>query len=470
MPRRHKPENESKSVESQSFLNLLSTHRTAILILLLAAFGVRLVLVLRFPHSAFDEIRYTAPAVSMLAGHGFSADVHEPYLPSEHTMPLYPVFIAGLYGIFGEHTSAIRVAQAVVDTITCLLIAFVSFQLAPANYRKAAAMSGLIIYAFLSWFTVFWTRYILTETLAIFLTVLAIAAGIWAMRGGGSRWLCVGAIGGLALLTRADSALLVLAFVLFLSLEVIRRRSIASVRNLIFFCLAIPLVLSPWMLRNYLALNKFQPLSNPYGKPHGEYVPTGYLLWIRTWTKDDTNYHAADLVFHPGNRDFDPRRLPPDAFDSDHEREEVLRLIDSYNQSGEMTPEMSNKFLALANARIQRAPLRFYLWLPLQRGLSMWMTGFSTSSALRMLARIILVLPILLGGVLGFVFWARSAIVPLLVLIILTRTVFFSFLTAESRYLVEAYPPMIAACAVTVAVIWRYRHVFGKRLKKDCSA
>ena len=457
MPRRFKSEDESKSVESQPFRKFLSTGRTAILILLLAAFGARLVLVLRFPHSAVDEIRYTAPAVSMLASHGFSADSHEPYLPSEHTMPLYPVFIAGLYGVFGEHTSAIRVAQAVADTITCLLIAFISFGLAPANYRKAAAMSGLIIYAFLSWFTVFWTRYILTETLAIFFTVLAIAAGIWALRGGAARWLCVGAICGLALLTRADSALLILAFVLFFSLEMIRRRSIASARNLAFFCLAIPLVLSPWILRNYVAFHKFQPLSNPYGKPRGEYVPTGYLLWIRTWTKDDTNYHAADLVFHPGNRDFDPRGLPPEAFDSNQEREEVLRLIDIYNQSGEMTPEISNQFLALANGRIQRAPLRFYLWLPLQRGVSMWMTGFSTSSTLRMLARIILVLPILLGGVLGFVLWARSAIVPLLVFIILTRTVFFSFLTAESRYMVEAYPPMIAACAVTVAVIWQYR-------------
>jgi hypothetical protein len=40
-----------------------------------------------------------------------------------------------------------------------------------------------------------------------------------------------------------------------------------------------------------------------------------------------------------------------------------------------MTPELSDKFRALANERIKRAPLRFYLWLPLKRAVSMWLTG-----------------------------------------------------------------------------------------------
>jgi 4-amino-4-deoxy-L-arabinose transferase-like glycosyltransferase len=438
-----------------SFRSFWQHHRGVVLILLLAAFGARLILVLRFPHEAVDEIRYTAPAANILAGRGFSPDVTSPYLPGEHTVPFYPLFIASLYLVFGQDNQPVRIAQALLDTVTCLLVAFIAFNVAPPKLRKISAFAGLIIYGFLSWFTVSWTRYILTETVAIFFTVAAIAAATWALRGEKWRWLIVGAICGLALLTRADSGLLVVSFILFLSVAVVRQRSFPKAYALIFFCIAIPVVLSPWVLRNYRAFGKFQPLSNPYGKARGEYVPTGYMLWIRTWTRDDTNYHASDLVFHPGSRDFDPRRLPHEFFDSEQERNEVFGIIDSYNASGEMTPEMSDKFLTIANARIQRAPLRFYLWLPLQRAVSMWLTGFSTSSPLRRMARIILVLPILVGGVVGFVFWARNAIVPLLLLIILTRTIFFSFLTAESRYMVEAHPAFIAACAVTVAVIWQ---------------
>jgi 4-amino-4-deoxy-L-arabinose transferase-like glycosyltransferase len=457
-------EKATEGTTQPSFRRFLSAYRTPILIILLLAFAWRLALVIGFPHPAVDEIRYTAPAVNMLAGRGFSSDISAPYLPSEHTVPLYPIFIAVVYAVFGENNLAVRIAQSAIDIVTCLLVAFVSFNLAPASLRKPAALLSLIIYAFLSWFTVFWTRYVLTETLAIFLTMLAVALSIWASRRGRWHWLIVGAICGLAILTRADSVLLVFAFVLFLVFQIVRLRSSASVGGLVFFCTGLPLILTPWIVRNYLAFEKFQPLANAYGKPRGEYVPTGYLLWIRTWMIDETNYHATDLVFHPGNRDFDPHQLPNDVFDSAEEREEVSGLIARYNQAGEMTPELSEEFRTLANERIKRAPLRFYLWLPLKRIVSMWLTGFVTSNRLHMFVRILLVLPILIGGVMGFAIWARhGTLVQLLALIILTRTILFAFIGTEARYIVEAYPPMIAACGITGAALWGYLNQARKK-------
>jgi 4-amino-4-deoxy-L-arabinose transferase-like glycosyltransferase len=453
----NKRKKEPGDIRHTSFREFLSAYRIPILIILLVAFGWRTVLVIRFPHGADDEIRYTAPAVNMLAGRGFSSDVREPYLPSEHAMPLYPLFIAAVYAVFGENNAAVRIAQSAIDILTCLLVAFVSFTLAPPALRRSAAILALTIYGFLSWFTVFWTRYILTETLAMFLTMLAIAISIWASRGRPWRWLGVGAICGLAILTRADSVLLVFAFVLFLMVQIARLRSSDAVVSLLLFCSAIPLVLAPWIVRNYLAFEKFQPLASEWGRPRGEFVPTGYVLWIRTWMTDETNYHAGDLIFHPGSRAFDPRQLPDHVFDSVEEREEVFQLIDKYNQEGVMTPELSEKFRSLANQRIKRAPLRFYLWLPLKRAASMWLTGFVTSSRFRMLLRIALVLPILIGGVLGFaIFKGHQPLVQLLALIILTRTVFFACFGAEARYIVEAYPAVISACGLTGAALWRY--------------
>jgi 4-amino-4-deoxy-L-arabinose transferase-like glycosyltransferase len=440
-----------------SFRTLLSAYRTPILLILLIAFAWRLALVIGFPHAAFDEIRYTAPAVNMLAGRGFSSDVSEPILPSDHTVPVYPLFIAAIYSVFGRHNLAVRVAQSVIDLLTCLLVAFVSFSLAPPSLKKSAAISALIIYGCLSWFTVFWTRYILTETLAIFLTMLAVTVSVMALRAKRWRWPAVGLICGVALLTRADSVLLVLAFGLFLSFQIVRLRSAKSFMSLLLFCSTIPVVLAPWIVRNYIAFGKFQPLASEYGRPRGEYVPTGYLWWIRTWMTDESNYHAGDLLFFPGSRAFDPSQLPSDLFDSAGEREEVRRLIATYNQSGEMTPELSDRFRALANERIRRAPLRFYLWLPLKRVASMWLTGFVTTNRFHMFLRILMVLPILAGGVLGFSIWARNpALVTLLALIILSRTIFFAFYGAEARYIVEAYPPMIAACGVAGAALIHY--------------
>jgi hypothetical protein len=244
----------------------------------------------------------------------------------------------------------------------------------------------------------------------------------------------------------------------------VRKGSVKNAINLVLFCLALLIILSPWIARNYLSLGKFQPLSNPYGKPHDEYTPTGYLLWIRTWMNSDIEYHQADLIFHPGNRDFDPRKLPEDSFDSIEERDTVLRLIDAYNQTGVMTADLNDQFLAIAKARITRHPVRFYFWLPLQRAACMWLTGYSTSGTFRLTARIMLVLPILIGGLLAFVFWARRAwLTPLLLLIILTRTVFFAYLSAEARYMAEAYPVMIAACGVACAALWCSANRLGSR-------
>lgn len=449
----HTPENANYS----SFIAFLSAYRTPILIILLIAFALRLALVIGFPLPAGDESRYTVPAINMLAGHGFSPDVRPPILPGEHTMPLYPLFIAGVYAVFGEHNVAVRIAQSVIDLITCLLMAFVSLNLAAPSSRRSAAMSSLIIYGCLSWFTLFWTRYILTETLAIFLTMLAVTMSITALRNGPWRWLFVGAICGLAVLTRADSVLLVLAFCLFLTVQIARRRSSASVAGFLLFCSAIPLVLAPWIVRNYLVLEKFQPLASEFGRARGGDVPTGYIRWIRTWMADQSYAKALEPVFHPGSRSFDPHNLPDSTFDSPEERERVYSLIARYDEDGNFSAQLSDEFRVLANERIRRAPMRFFLWLPLRRVASMWLTGFATSRPFHRLLRILSVLPILIGGVLGFAICARNrAVVELLILIILTRTIFFGFYGSEERYIVEAYPLMIAACGVTCAALWRY--------------
>ena len=73
-----------------------------------------------------------------------------------------------------------------------------------------------------------------------------------------------------------------------------------------------------------------------------------------------------------------------------------------------------------------------------------------------MLLRIVFVLPILIGGVLGFALWIRNKkLAELVVLIVLTRTIFFAYRHPEVRYIVEGYPFMIAACGVTSAALWR---------------
>jgi hypothetical protein len=94
----------------------------------------------------------------------------------------------------------------------------------------------------------------------------------------------------------------------------------------------------------------------------------------------------------------------------------------------------------------------------MKRVASVWLTGFGTNHRPHRLLRILFVLPILIGGILGLAFFSRNQpVAQLLLIVILTRTMFLAYhYNPEARYIVEAYPAMIAACGVSGAALWLY--------------
>ena len=459
---------------NSSFGNFLRTQRLRVLLLLALAFTVRASVLIVRPEVAAD-IRYRTTATNILEGNGYSMDTRPPYRPSEAAVPVYPLFIAAVYTVFGRHEFVVKVLQVFVDLLTCLLVAFISFSLAPAVLKSGAAIFSLIIYGVFSWPTIVWIPAILTETLALFFTVLTVACCAVALRKGLRYWVAAGLACGLAILTRPDSVLLLSAVVLFLMIRLACRRSRARALSVFGLCLGLALALAPWAVRNYVSLKKFQPLASEYGSAQEGYFPTGYLWWLRTWITDETYF---DYVFNPAwfpdTTFFDPDELPRRAYDSEEEHRLIVNLIARYNEARHISPDLDEEFRDLANARIRRSPLRFFLLLPLHRAASMWLTGFSTSrpTPYVLILRILSVLPIHVGGALGLALWCRRrALAALLLLIVLTRTIFMVYHYApETRYMVEVYPPMIAACGVTAAAVWLYVRKFRSRIYRDMPA
>lgn len=460
--------------QEESFRRLLRATLPAVLALLLAALALRLVFIFVLPHPASwaGDPRYYVTASNILAGHGYSLDREPPYRPSVANAPAYPLFIAAVYAFSGPRTDAVRVAQAVLDLLTCLLVSYVAFRLAPAALRRRAALAALAVYGLFSWFTFVWAACMLSETLVLFFYALTLALCARVLdeegRDEGLRdknrraaWAPAGVACGLAVLTRPDSVLLAAAVLLFLFWRVARRRSRASLASAAAFVFALALTLAPWTLRNYLVFGVFEPLASEYGCPHGCYFPTGYLHWVRTWLKDETHFdYAFGPSFRPTEVSFDPAGLPPESYDSEQERQRLLGLIERYDRVGHITPDIDEDFRALAVERVRRAPFRFFVGLPLYRLASMWLTGFSTSrpTPYMMLMRVLSVLPIHLGAALAFALWRRGRpLMWLLLLVALVRSAFFGFHYApETRYIVEVYPAAIAACAVTAAAAWHY--------------
>src|ERR1044071_1841745 len=269
-------------------------------IILLVAFGFRLFVALRLANDEPDDGRvYSQIARNVLEQHVYSHDSQAPFNPSIIRLPGYPLFLAGIYAVFGHgNNTAVRIIQAVLDTATCALIAWVVFEWAVDEERKHRAALIALGLAAVCPFTTIYVATILTEVATNFLAVAMVLTVTFAFKATVRKraliwWVVTGLIAGLAVLFRPDSGLFAAAIGLTLMLSNLRRFREATLYAAI-FSLAFCLVLAPWTIRNWRLFHVFQPLAPAHAEMPGEFVPHGYLLWVRSWL-DDQKYVAQFL-------------------------------------------------------------------------------------------------------------------------------------------------------------------------------
>ena len=413
-------------------------------ILLLVALGFRLFIALRLPNDEpGDALVYSQLATNVLDHHGYSHDPQAPYAPSIIRLPGYPLFLAGIYEVFGHgNNKAVRVAQAVMDTLTCVLIALIAFQWAVAEERKHRAALIAFALAAVCPFTAIYVATVLTEVPTNFLAVAMVLAVTFAFKATDKTddtdktakkrallwWSVSGLLAGLSVLFRPDSGLFAAAVGLTLVVWLLLKRGPSLPRRLramivsgALFSAAFCVVLTPWTIRNYRVFHLFQPLAPAHGEMPGEFVPRGYLLWLRTWLDDER--YIGPVIWSLDDRPIRITDFPERAFDSREERDRVAALLDKYNkgsadneesaddnssdqndqQTGddqnqdedsggdednqpeepeehpeaepadvEMTPEIDAGFAQIGQERKARAPFRYYILLPLKRAKTLW--------------------------------------------------------------------------------------------------
>ncbi len=542
-------------------------------LLLMAAFSFRAV-VARFlaNDQPVDGQIYAQIARNVLEQHIYSHATEPPYEPSLIRLPGYPVFLAAVYSVFGHtNNTAVRIVQALVDTASCALISLVAFLWEPDEKLKRRTTITALALAAVCPFTAIYVGTILTETLTIFFAVAMCLIATLAFKAttlgkGLLLWGATGILGGVAVLFRPDSGLFVAAIGITLVVttlmrssrtqekkrkqEIFYRFSRASYLGAM-FSLAFCLVLVPWTIRNHRIFHLFQPLAPAHAEMPGEFVPRGYLAWVRTWL-DDGRY-IGPVLWSLDETPIRLQNIPNRAFDSPEEKQRVAALLEKYNhppdeqdalftqpgsqeaptpledpanqnkesesatpeeepsqsdkdktgeeadktdeadkgdesdsgdqgdeadqndenaapdsaisQPVEMTPEIDAGFAQIAQERIARHPVRYFLWLPVKRAYSLW---FDTHSQyypfegellplddldhdihqqfwLPLFAALTFVYT-LLGILGGWSLWdtrdfmARQWLL-LAALIIFLRLGFFSTLeNPEPRYVVEIFP------------------------------
>lgn len=306
---------------------------------------------------AGDGIVYSRMAVVLLEQGVFSADTQPPYTPTLIRLPGYPIFLAGVYSVFGHgNNTAIRVIQGIVYAITCVLIALLAWNWTEGKrHRRRKAAWWAFVLAALCPFTAIFSAVILTETLTMFFLAAMTLAATYAFKStnkNASRlwWIAAGLIAGFAVFIRPDSGLFAFGLGLTLVVSALSERPqgltfghnfAGIVVKGILFSVAFMLPLVPWTVRNERVFGMFQPLAPTHAEAPGEFVPHGYYLWLRTWINDSRYIPAMQWGLEIQRIKIE--QVPAFAFDSDEEKTQVAALLDQYNNSDPDHPMVADQ-------------------------------------------------------------------------------------------------------------------------------
>jgi len=463
---------------------------------LTAGFCLRLLFVFKYPANSGDTVLYEQMATNWLKHHVYAMEVFGQVTPVDLRMPGYPAFLALVYAVTGrtgpDARLSVMVAQALVDLLSCLLIATLAATLhLMVNERNppARVFTAALWLAALCPFTANYAAVPLTEVFAIFFTAAAlIPLCLLVGRTRNNGWMFIkkdwrfannyGYLAALAALLvgagtlfRPETPLLLVAGWIVLGIVLMSqhetKRWIRTVAGMGLLC-AIPL--APWAVRNAVTLHEFQVLAPKNSNLPGELVPYGFMSWEKTWL-----YRFRDVYLVPWKLNDEAIRMediPARAFDTPEERERVAAILEPYNNDLTLTPDEDDAFGELARQRTARHPLRTYVWLPLARAVTMWFTPrielvpvsgtafplvqswqddkIDQSVTVGLFLLNIVYVGFALWGVLRL--WRQSPsvrpAVAVLIVFILLRTAFLTTLeTPEPRYVLVCFPALIALAA-----------------------
>jgi 4-amino-4-deoxy-L-arabinose transferase-like glycosyltransferase len=352
---------------------------------LLAALALRLFFVWRFPITAGDTDVYAQLARNWLDHGVYGLMSNGQAVPADLRTPGYPAFLILVYLFIGRGWQAVMLFQVVLDLCTCLLTVALATALVPKLWRDRVAVPALWLAA-LCPFAANYCAVPLSEVLATFLTVAALLWLLKSLRAADEQsatsekprrvwtgWLVAGIFTGLGTLVRPETPLLLVAAGVVLVVHWRQRenwRKLVRAGVLLAVGLILPLV--PWGARNWVTFHHVQVLATRYAQMPGEFVPTGFFSWTKTWL-----WRFRDVYMVFWKYDEEPltiENFPPYAFDTADERARVTALLAEYNEVVTATPEFDRVFAQLAAERTARHPLRTYLGVPLRRSFAIWFT------------------------------------------------------------------------------------------------
>jgi len=309
-----------------------------IIIILALGLALRLIFISLLPGKKFllagpfaDQKEFVATAKNVLGSRGIILGEGRE-IPR---MPLYGLFLAGSFRLFGENFFFLRLWQALISTGSVGLV----FLLTRRIFSKEAALLAALVAAIYPFF-IFFSGLILNETLFIFFFLLEIyflvrlrnamqpggpssdvehpqdAKHETVRRRGSPYWLALaaGIFAGVTVLVRG--AALVFYFFIWASLFLVIRSKRKALLAVVIHCAFFSATLMPWVWRNYKITGHFVPTTLRVGlslyegnSPQATGAPMLHILKIPDAAQNLDEYQKDKflrreavryIVEHPG--------------------------------------------------------------------------------------------------------------------------------------------------------------------------
>lgn len=195
------------------------------------------------PEPVADAKGYDAMGWNLSHGYGISV------VPGEHSSrrgPIYPIFLAVIYFVFGHNLLLVRILQALISALTVILIFSIAQQVFNKKIGEITAWL-LALYPVL----IVYCGLIITETLFTFCLAATILISLKAIEKKEWEWYIYSGLSlGITTLCRPTTVLFPIA-ILLVTLIVYAQKQKAVIHSIVMI-IAFLIALSPWTVRNYI--------------------------------------------------------------------------------------------------------------------------------------------------------------------------------------------------------------------------
>jgi 4-amino-4-deoxy-L-arabinose transferase-like glycosyltransferase len=400
------------------------------LLMLLVAFALRLGTMaytesFRFP-AGWDNWKFGFEtgriARSIASGQGFSSPLVSPTGFTAWVPPIYPYLLAGIFKLFGIYSIGSALVALTLNSLFSALTCVTIVSIGRKTFGpKVAAWAGWG-WAF-SPYAIFWsTNWVWAITLAAFLFSLVFLAALYLEHCNTAKaWLGFGLLWGLVGLT--DTVLFsTLPFFLGWLCYRLRQQGMPLHRAISAFTLAFVLMVSPWLLRNYLTFGELVFIKSNFG------------VELHVANYEGSTGLSAGLPLHPGANEHELAKL---------------------RQMGELPYVAEKKGQAL---RFIAAHPGTFIWLSLKRVLYFWTGTPQLMQIFRLSGRFVTVRYVLFTSVsvlafcgLFLAFRKCHPAVPLFAipLIVFPLAYYVTHPTPRYRHPIEPAMVLVAAYVIT---------------------